>query len=92
MTAEEQLNYLREQALPRLDEGGIEAFVLVGYLRTTDGELQRVCLASTGNNAAYEDGLRPVVAFAHAWGAKPTPPPMPPRTPPPAPPTTDQEL
>jgi hypothetical protein len=71
MTAEQQLTYLREQALSRLSEGGVEAFVLVGYLRTEGGELQRVCLADTAKNPAFEDGLRPVIHFAHMWGATP---------------------
>lgn len=78
MTAQEQLTYLREQALPRLSEGGLEAFVIVGYLRTGDGEIQRVCLANTGKNPAYEDGLQKLIAFAHMWGAQPRAPQPPP--------------
>lgn len=71
MTAEQQLTYLKEQALSRLSEGGIEGFVLVGYLRLEGGALQRVCLANTANNPAMEDGLRGVINFAHMWGATP---------------------
>ena len=71
MTAPEQLDYLREQALPRLSEGGLEGFVLTGYLRLEDGSLQRVCFANTGHNPAIEDGLRQIIAVAHIWGGNP---------------------
>lgn len=78
MTAEEQLNYLREQALPKLGEGGLECFAIIGYMRLEDGTLQRVCLANTGNDPMFEDALRPILHFAHVWGGQ-----MPSNLPPP---------
>lgn len=79
MTADEQLTYLREQALPKLGEAGLECFAVIGYLRLEDGKWQRVCLANTGNDPVFEDALRPVLLFAHAWGGSPSSvPPQPP--------------
>lgn len=71
MSSDEQLQYLREQALPKLFEGGMECFALIGYMRKADGELQRVCLAHTGNDPAFEDAMRVVLHFAHVWGSPP---------------------
>lgn len=56
--------------MPLLQEFGVVSFVLVGYLEGPDGKLQRICVANTAKNPAFEDGLRPAIAFANAWGAQ----------------------
>lgn len=62
---------LAHRVVPVMQEYGLSAFVLIGYRENNDGKLNRVCIVNTGNNPAYEDGLRPLIAFAHAWGAIP---------------------
>jgi hypothetical protein len=76
--SKEQLSALAERAVPLLNEFGLRGFVLVGYLESADGKKQRVCIANTDHDAALEDGLRPMIQFAHMWGASTQPPPMPP--------------
>ncbi len=66
-----QLSALAERIVPIMQDWGLSAFVIVGYLEDADGKLQRVCIANTAKNPAFEDGLRPVIHFAHAWGASP---------------------
>ena len=45
--------------------------MLVGYLEDGEGKLQRVCIANTQKNPVFEDALRPIISFAHLWGAQP---------------------
>ncbi len=67
MEPADQMNQMREQVVPRLQEFGMEAFVIVGYVRLEGDVLQRVCIANDGGNPAYQDGLRPVIHFASMW-------------------------
>jgi hypothetical protein len=76
MTVPEQLEILRAQIYPRMHDAGIEAFVLVAYLKDADDKIQRVCIAHSGNNPAYEDGLRPIIQVAGIWSGQ-IPPPSP---------------
>lgn len=62
---------LGERIIPVMQEHGLSAFVIVGYAEDGEGNLRRVCIANTGPNPAFQDGLRPVIAFAHAWGSDP---------------------
>lgn len=62
---------LAERIVPIMQDFGLSAFCIVGYLEDADGNLRRVCIANTAKNPAFEDGLRPVIHFAHAWGAVP---------------------
>lgn len=66
---------LAERIVPIMQDFGLSAFVIVGYREDGEGKLQRVCIANTGQNPAFEDGLRPVLHFAHMWGATLPPPP-----------------
>ncbi|MBU2072771.1 MAG: hypothetical protein KKA68_21260 [Gammaproteobacteria bacterium] len=68
MTPSEQMEQMKLEVVPRLQEFGISAFVIVGYLETEKG-IERVCIANTAGNPAFEDGLRPIISFAHLWGA-----------------------
>lgn len=52
---------------PRLDELGFEGFVLVGYLRDSDGKVSRTMIADGKNNPMITDGLRPLVQVGVAW-------------------------
>lgn len=65
------MDALAQRVLPILQEYGLSAFVLIGYLEDAENRLQRVCIANTGKNPAFEDGLRPAIQFAHMWGATP---------------------
>lgn len=68
---QDQMTALAERIVPIMQDFGLSAFVLVGYLSDADGNLQRVCIANAAKNPAFEDGLRPVINFAHMWGAQP---------------------
>ncbi len=67
----EQMTALAERIVPIMQDYGLSAFVIVGYLEDAQGNLQRVCIAQTGNNPAMEDGLRPMILAAHVWGGVP---------------------
>lgn len=69
MPPADQLEPLARRILPVMQEFGLSAFVLVGYLEDGQGKLQRVVIANTQRNPAFEDGLRPVMHFAQIWGA-----------------------
>lgn len=69
---------LAERVLPLFAEYGVTSFVLVGYQEDGEGTVRRVCIANTAKNPAYEDGLRPVIHFAHMWNAVAVPPIQPP--------------
>jgi hypothetical protein len=70
MTVPEQLEMLRAQIVPRMQDAGIEGFVMVAYLRDAEDKIQRVCIAHCGNNPAYEDGLRPIIQVAGIWSGQ----------------------
>lgn len=70
----EQMTALAERIVPIMQDYGLSAFVIVGYLSDAEGNLQRVCIAQTGHNPAIEDGLRPMIAAAHIWGGVPPQP------------------
>ncbi len=76
--SQEQFRALAERVVPLLNEYGVTAFAMVGYLESAEGKKQRICLCNTGGDPMAEDGLRPVIQFAHMWGATSQPPPMPP--------------
>lgn len=65
---------LAQRIVPIMQDFGLSGFVLVGYLSDADGNLKRVCIANTMKNPAFEDGLRPLIQFAHIWGVTPTEP------------------
>lgn len=73
MSPVQQMEALKASIVPRMQELGLSAFVIIGYLETENG-LDRVCIANTAKNPAFEDGLRPAIHFAHMWGASPLPP------------------
>jgi hypothetical protein len=75
MTKAEAMRAMGERVVPIMQEFGLTAFVVVGYVETDEG-LKRVCIANDGGNPAYQDGLRPVIHFSHLWaGSSPPPPP-----------------
>lgn len=76
------LQGLAERIVPIMQDFGLSAFVIVGYISDPDGNLKRVCIANTMRNPAFEDGLRPMIACAHAWGAQPAAPFRDPSSPP----------
>lgn len=67
-----QLNGLAERIVPIMQDFCLSAFVIVGYMETEDGKIERVCIANTARNPAFEDGLRPMIHAAHVWGAMPS--------------------
>ena len=67
----DSMTALAERIVPIMQDFGLSAFVMIGYLEDADGTLCRVCIANTAKNAAFEDGLRPLIHFAHVWGAQP---------------------
>lgn len=62
---------LAERIVPIMQDFGLSAFVIVGYLEDGQGNLRRVCIANAAGNPAFEDGLRPLIHAAHIWGAQP---------------------
>lgn len=60
---------IESRILPQLNELGLAAFVLVGYLEDGDGKTHRVTLGSSGHNPAQADGLRGMQIMAQKWGA-----------------------
>lgn len=62
---------LAERIVPIMQDFGLSAFIIIGYLENGEGRLQRVCIANTAKNPAFEDGLRPLIHHAHIWGAQP---------------------
>lgn len=73
MTKDEAMRAMGERVVPIMHEFGLTAFVLVGYAETEAG-LRRICIANDAGNAAYQDGLRPVIHFSHLWAASAAPP------------------
>lgn len=69
MTAQEVGKEIQDRIVPQLRELGIEAFVLTGYLSDGDGKVSRVTLGTSGDNPAYDDGLRKMLVLGNAWGA-----------------------
>lgn len=68
---------LKRRITPHLEELGIEAFVIIGYAKHTDGKTIRLVAINDGDDAAYVDGLRPAILFAMGWSgmlARPVPP------------------
>jgi hypothetical protein len=68
MTAQDAARHVQEYIAPRLNELGMEAFVITGYLRDGEGKVQRVTFGTSGGNAAYDDGLRPMQVMSARWG------------------------
>jgi hypothetical protein len=69
MTAQQKIEAFTERVRPHLEELGIEAFVMVGYMKDADGKVSRITLGGTpGGNPSYEDGLRPMQILASKWG------------------------
>ena len=62
---------LGRRIVPVMQEYGMTAFVIAGYMEDGEGTVKRFCIAQTGGNPAYEDGLRPLVNFSAMWGATP---------------------
>lgn len=76
MTADEVLKEINRSIAPKLQEMGLEAFVLCAYVRSGDGQIDRAVIASDGKNPAYSDGLRPILTVASIWhGHQVRPPP-----------------
>ena len=68
---------LRRRLQPHLEEVGVEAFVIIGYARGTDGRTKHLVAVNPGQDAAIRDGLRPAILFAMGWSgalAAPVPP------------------
>lgn len=69
MTAQDKIKAFAERIQPQLEELGIEAFVLAGYMKDSDGKITRITYGGAPpNEPAYEDGLRVLQALAAKWG------------------------
>lgn len=71
MPPPDAMTALAHRIVPIMQDHGLSAFVLAGYLSDADGNLKRVCIANTMRNPAFEDGLRALIQFAHLWGSVP---------------------
>lgn len=72
MTAQEVMQQIAAQIGPKLDELGVEAFMMCAYVRTGDGQIHRMTLggaAKNQENPAFVDGLKTVEAVMNRWGA-----------------------
>lgn len=67
MTIGEIAQEARAAITPRLKEYGVEAFVLMAYVRDSDGNMCKMILGDSGGNAAYRDALRPLAQVGDAW-------------------------
>ncbi len=65
---------LKRRIQPHLEELGVEAFVVFGYVKGADGKTTRLVVVNDGQDAAYRDGLRPAILFAMGWGGHLAPP------------------
>lgn len=74
MAPPDYMTELASRIVPIMSEYGLTGFALVGYHEDGDGKVRRVCIINDGGNPAVQDGLRPVIQFAHLWGATPPPP------------------
>lgn len=68
MTAQQKIEAFSERIRPHLEELGVEAFVLAGYMHDADGKVSRITIGGNPGNPAYEDGLRTLNALAAKWG------------------------
>lgn len=64
-----QMAELGKRIVPIMQEYGLVAFVIAGYVEDGDGKVKRFCVAQTGGNPAFEDGLRPLINFSLIWAA-----------------------
>lgn len=68
VTAPQICEQIGLNVVPRLQEFGVEAFVLVAYVKDGEGKISRVTLGGVGNHPGYQDGLRPMEQAAEKWG------------------------
>lgn len=72
MTSDEKIQAISERIRPHLEEMGLGAFVLAGYLtEPTDSggeKVHRVVMHGGNGNVALEDGLRAMLKIADCWG------------------------
>ncbi len=69
MDAAQVTQQMQERLVPHFEELGLEAFVIIGYLREGDGAVKRVTFGALNKNPAFNDGLAPILAAAAKWGA-----------------------
>lgn len=65
---QEVIEDLKNRIVPRMQEAGIEAFVMVGYAKFDGESLKRFVFVNDGKNPAYADGLQPVIRVGAIWG------------------------
>jgi hypothetical protein len=71
MTGPECAQQVVTKIVPQLNELGMSAFVLTGYITTVNEEgeevIERHVIANGGGNAPMQDGLRPMVIMGARW-------------------------
>lgn len=82
MTSEQIAKVITDDIAPKLEELGIEGFVMSGYRVDNDGVLRKFTVCQSNKNVAIEDGLQPLVAFGQVWGSAPRRPAAPQDLPP----------
>lgn len=68
MTSQEICQEISANISPKLEELGIEGFVMSGYLVDSEGKMKKFTVCQTNKNVAIEDGLAPLARFASIWG------------------------
>ena len=67
MDTREIIEQIDKEIGPKLQELGIEAFVMTAYVVTGDGHVDKIQLNAMGRNPAYADGLRPMFNASLQW-------------------------
>lgn len=76
MTREELNAEIAKRVAPRLEELGIEGFIMAGYVVDGQGMMSRFACGQTNKNPAIEDGLGSLCLAVSVWaGRQPDPSP-----------------
>ena len=68
MTPPEVCQEVADRIAPQLQELGLNACLICGYVEDGNGKVSKVTMGWLGNNPAYADGLRNLQALAEQWG------------------------
>ncbi len=69
MNQQQALVEIGKRVLPILQEFGVEACVILGYIRTEEKTERFVAVNVPRNDASQVDGMRQPVLFATMWAA-----------------------
>jgi hypothetical protein len=76
MTVPEVVAQMKSIFNSRLEELGVEGFVMAAYITDEHGRRTRAVIVNTNNDAAVQDGLQRLAMAAYVWG-QPNQPPIP---------------